>query len=462
MYNVLIRPLVKKDALTSYQWRNDDEIWQFTGSKPNITITKEIESEWIEKVLQDNSSKRFAIICNEEYIGNVQLTNINSDSAEFHIFIGKKDFWGKGISQLATYQILYYAKEVLKLNEVYLFVKPENIAAIKSYRNNNFVVTEESSEQLKMSLLLSDLPNTTLSVFIMVYNHAEYLKECIDNILTQKTNFNFDIVIGEDCSKDNSREILLTYQKLYPGKFKLLLYPQNIGAARNQNEVFKNCMGKYIAICEGDDYWTDALKLQKQVSFLEQNPEYSLSFHKITGISPDETEPIIFNNPDEEKDYSIEDLAKGNFIHTPSVVFRKNIQELPQWINYCPIGDYPLHMINASFGLIKYFPNSMAAYRLGSGIWSTKSKVYQMINVMFCLKFLIEHFKQNQPVIINLKVQYDEYYTALSKPIEDKEKLSLQIKDYHYIEKIIDFNNLLKIARLKIAKKLGFLKNNRS
>ncbi|UCA58850.1 GNAT family N-acetyltransferase [Chryseobacterium rhizoplanae] len=458
MYNVLIRPLVKEDALTSYQWRNDSEIWKFTGSRPNITVTQEVESEWIEKVLKDDSSKRFAILCDGEYIGNVQLTNINNDSAEFHIFIGKKEFWGKGISQLATYQILYYAKEVLKLSEVYLFVRPENIAAIKSYQNNNFTITEQDHEHLKMSLSLSDLPNTTLSVFIMVYNHAEYLKECIDNILNQKTDFNYDIVVGEDCSKDNSREILLDYQKLYPGKFKLLLYPHNMGAVHNQKEIYKNCLGKYIAICEGDDYWTNPLKLQKQVSFLEQNPEYSLSFHKIQGISLDETEPLIFNNPNEERDYSLEDLSKGNFIHTPSVVFRKNIQELPQWINYSPIGDYPLHMINASFGLIKYFPELMAAYRVGSGIWSTKSKVYQMVNVMFCLRFLIEHFKQNQQVCTNLKKQYDEYYTALSKPIEDREKLSLQIKDYHYIEKIIDFNNLLKIAKLKIAKKIGCLK----
>ena len=453
MYNVLIRPLVKKDALTSYQWRNDDEIWQFTGSKPNITITQEIESEWIEKVLQDDSSKRFAIICNEEYIGNVQLTNINSDSAEFHIFIGEKDFWGKGISQLATYQILYYAKEVLKLKEVYLFVKPENIAAIKSYQNNNFVVTEQNTEQLKMSLLLSDLPNTTLSVFIMVYNHAEYLKECIDNILTQKTNFNYDIVIGEDCSKDNSREILLNYQKLYPGKFKLLLYPHNIGAIRNQNEVFKNCLGKYMAICEGDDYWTDSLKLQKQVSFLEQNPEYSLTFHKIKELSSRQ-QPFTVKNPDVEKTYTLEDLSKQNFIITVSVVFKKNFDEMPKWMDYSPIGDYPLHMLNASFGLIKYFPEEMAAYRVGSGIWSTKSRVDQMINTMFSLSFLLVHFKENRQVYENLKYQYDNLKEGLTKIYEDKNSLELKIKDYNYIETITSFGSLLKILKIKIIKKI--------
>ncbi|QPQ53479.1 GNAT family N-acetyltransferase [Chryseobacterium indologenes] len=92
MYNVLIRPLVKEDALTSYLWRNDSKIWEFTGSKPDIVITKEIETAWIEKALKDKTSRRFAILCDQEYVGNVQLTNINDDCAEFHIFIGKKSF----------------------------------------------------------------------------------------------------------------------------------------------------------------------------------------------------------------------------------------------------------------------------------------------------------------------------------------------------------------------------------
>lgn len=217
MYNVLIRPLQKEDALISYQWRNDPEVWKFTGSRPDIEITKEIEFEWIVKVLQDEKSKRFAILCDSEYIGNVHLNNIENNTAEFHIFIGNKDFWGKGISQLATYQILYYAKEVLKFSEIYLYVKPENIAAVESYKRNNFVVTEENPGNVKMSLQLSQLKKTTVSIFVMVYNHGQYLKDCLDSLLEQKTNFNYDIVVGEDCSKDNSREILLNYQNYIQG-----------------------------------------------------------------------------------------------------------------------------------------------------------------------------------------------------------------------------------------------------
>ncbi|ROI02177.1 GNAT family N-acetyltransferase [Chryseobacterium sp. G0240] len=353
MHNVLIRPLVKEDALTSYQWRNDPEIWQFTGSRPDITITKEIESEWIEKVLKDDTSKRFAILCDREYIGNVQLTGITDESAEFHIFIGKKAFWGKGISQLATYQILYYAKEVLKLKEVYLSVNPENVAAVKSYQKNNFVVKEQNEEQIKMSVLLSELPAATVSVFVMVYNHAEYLKECIDNILVQKTNFNYDIVIGEDCSKDNSREILLDYQKLYPGKFKLLLYSQNMGAVNNQNEIFKNCKGKYIAICEGDDYWTDPLKLQKQVDFLEENTDYSIHSGHAQRLIEGKLSDVI-GNSHHKKTYQLKDFFTQNNLVACTSMFRNYNIHLDYFKNIY-FGDWMLYA-----DILTAFPDSKA------------------------------------------------------------------------------------------------------
>ncbi|WP_080777690.1 GNAT family N-acetyltransferase [Chryseobacterium phocaeense] len=382
MYSVLIRPLIKEDAYTSYQWRNDHEIWKFTGSAPDMEITPEIESDWIEKVLKDQSSKRFAIVCNEEYIGNVQLTNIQNDVAEFHIFIGKKEFWGKGISQSATYQILYYAREILKLNEVYLSVKPENTAAVQSYLKNNFRITEQNNDQIRMSLQLSELPDPIVSVFVMVYNHGEYLKECIEGILSQKTNFNFDIVAGEDCSKDNSRDVLLHYQKLYPGKFRLLLYPENVGANKNQHEILKNCTGSYIAICEGDDYWTDPLKLQKQVDFLEKNEDYALCFHpaKILKSDGEIVDDFITRVPE---NYQLrETLAeKHNYIHTPTVLFRNVLtqEELDsEEFNRSPIGDYFLYMQLTKYGKIGYLKDCMAVYRHGVGTFSPLNKIKKL------------------------------------------------------------------------------------
>ena len=152
MYKVTIRPLQVQDASTSYKWRNDPEIWQYTGSKPNKVITEQIEQKWIEDTLNDKTKKRFAIEVDNIYVGNIQLTNINHESAEYHIFIGQKEYWNKGIAKLASAQIIKYAKEVLELKEIYLYVNSLNIYAIKAYKALGFKVI---SPDIKMILKLN-------------------------------------------------------------------------------------------------------------------------------------------------------------------------------------------------------------------------------------------------------------------------------------------------------------------
>jgi len=141
---IYIRPLKEEDSFISFRWRNDPEIWALTGNKPNKIITPEIELEWIKNILSRVNEKRFAICIKEtnEYIGNVQLTDITNENAQFHIFIGEKAFHGKGIGTKATRLILEYAFAVLKLKQVYLKVKQENVAAIKSYKKCEFKFKE--------------------------------------------------------------------------------------------------------------------------------------------------------------------------------------------------------------------------------------------------------------------------------------------------------------------------------
>jgi len=155
--DVSIRLLEEKDAQKSYIWRNDSEVWKYTGSKPTQKITYENEIEWIKKVLKREDEIRFAIcVGNEsEYVGNVQLTNITNTDAEFHIFVGNKDFQNKGIGTKATNLILNYSKEVLKLKTVYLFVNQNNLAATKAYKKCGFFEVEKNNDQLKLIINLN-------------------------------------------------------------------------------------------------------------------------------------------------------------------------------------------------------------------------------------------------------------------------------------------------------------------
>jgi RimJ/RimL family protein N-acetyltransferase len=153
MYNVYIRPLQIEDAAISYLWRNDEEIWKYTGSRPDLEITYDIERDWIVKAISEKISKRFAIIVDGVYVGNIQLTNLTKQDAQYHIFIGDKDYWGKGIAFLGTQQLIEYAKNELKLNSIYLFVSPNHEKAIKLYERSGFV---QVSKEIKMVLNLKE------------------------------------------------------------------------------------------------------------------------------------------------------------------------------------------------------------------------------------------------------------------------------------------------------------------
>jgi RimJ/RimL family protein N-acetyltransferase len=147
---VYIRPLQESDALISYHWRNDPEIWKYTGHRPDRIITPEIELNWIKQVLSNPTTKRFAICLREDnkYIGNVQLTDINNGVAHFHIFIGEKQCWGKGIATQATRLLIEYAKNELCLKELYLWVNEKNKAAIQVYLKCGFVFYDKTTNMV--------------------------------------------------------------------------------------------------------------------------------------------------------------------------------------------------------------------------------------------------------------------------------------------------------------------------
>jgi RimJ/RimL family protein N-acetyltransferase/glycosyltransferase involved in cell wall biosynthesis len=370
MYKTLIRPLEIEDAAISWKWRNDAKIWEFTGHRPDREITFEIENEWIQKVVKDETSKRFAITVDDQYIGNIQLTEVTKIDAQMHLFIGEKSFWGKGIARTSIYQLMHYAKEVLQLKEVYLFVKKTNLAGISSYVKSAFVEVEKNDAEIKMVCNLENLPPPIVSIFSMVYKHENYIAEAIEGFLMQKCSFNTVIVLGEDNSPDRSREVINAYAQKYPGKFKLLYHDVNVGAHKNQEIILQNCSGKYIAICEGDDYWIDDMKLQIQVDFMENNPDYAICFtdYKMYNQTTNTFEyPNLIEQYKEKSSFSRKDIVLDNFIPTLTCLFKnfpKNVQYLKKEL--FP-GDWFIHILNSKNGKIKFLPMVSAVYRKHDG-----------------------------------------------------------------------------------------------
>jgi len=223
-----------------------------------------------------------------------------------------------------------------------------------------------------------------VSVCIQTYQHAAYIKECLDSVLIQETDFSFEIILGEDDSTDGTRGICIEYANRYPDiirlfpraeKDKIFINGEKTGRFNFIGNL-KAASGKYIALLDGDDYWLTKHKLQKQVDFLKSDPGYVICFHRVYELEKGKKKLSDLNRSEKEETYTIEDLANRNFIHTPSVVFRNGIiKEFPIWITECPVGDYVLHMLNAKHGKIKYLPELMAVYRKHpGGMWSTQAE----------------------------------------------------------------------------------------
>ena len=244
-----------------------------------------------------------------------------------------------------------------------------------------------------------------VSVIVPTYNHEKYIKTCLDGILSQKTSFKFEILVGEDESSDSTRDIVRKYELEYPDKIKVfyndrknVIYVDGYPTGRaNLVNLLKSAKGKYVAICEGDDYWTNTLKLQKQVDFLDNNFDFSICFHDAIWFDGDKQ--FLCSKLQETlqsgKDiFELRDLLKSNFIPTASVVFRnKLVQEFPDWYIEFPFADWPLHILNAVHGKIKYIAEPMSVYRVhNSSLWSSKSLEYRYISSVNFQFFINRYF----------------------------------------------------------------------
>ncbi|MGD9494012.1 MAG: glycosyltransferase [Bacteroidales bacterium] len=209
------------------------------------------------------------------------------------------------------------------------------------------------------------MEDTILSVCLITYNHVKFIREAIEGVLNQEVNFTFELIIADDFSNDGTREILLEYKKQYPDKIKLVLQKTNVGAARNWLDLINAPKSKYIAYFEGDDYWIDSHKLQKQIDFLENNQEFVLCFHDAYVIDvTKKTKP--FSNC-KKGVYLGEDILRKWLVPTGSIVFRNVVSNrLPSFFANVTHGDLALLLFLSEFGKFKYMPGFYSIYRINS------------------------------------------------------------------------------------------------
>ena len=208
-----------------------------------------------------------------------------------------------------------------------------------------------------------------VSIVSISYNQERYIAQALDSFLEQSTNFDFEVIVADDCSTDNTPAIISQYAKKFPNIIKPVLRRNNIGIQPNMIDALRRAKGDYIALCEGDDYWTDPLKLQIQADFLDDNAEFGLVFHPVRVFFENQkSDEYVFPKEKKASEFNLENLLKGNFIQTNSVMYRRqdytNLNP-----NVMPF-DWYVHLFHAKFTKIGFIDKVMSSYRRQEdGVW---------------------------------------------------------------------------------------------
>ncbi len=222
----------------------------------------------------------------------------------------------------------------------------------------------------------SNMNQPVVSVCIPTFNHAAFVAQTLDSALFQQTNFLVEIVIGDDGSTDGAPAIIRAYTERYPDRIRAFLHPHNLGPAQprefagrnNVLHLLRQCRGEFVALCEGDDYWTDPYKLQKQTDLLRANPDLAVCHHNVRVVYEDEAvAEHLFNPADQPPVSTLADvLADRWFFATASWLYRNIFREQPSfadWHAQAAAGDWALMIQLAATGNIGYLSDVMGVYR---------------------------------------------------------------------------------------------------
>ncbi len=275
-------------------------------------------------------------------------------------------------------------------------------------------MTEQLNLKLTEPLLIAEHKWTddtipVLSVFSWVYNHRDFIRESIESILMQKTEFKVEIIIHDDASNDGTAEIIKEYEVKYPKLFNNKLQKENQWSQGKSvmTALFEKPRGRFIALTHGDDYWTDPLKLQKQVDFLEANEEYSLCGHSVKNLNNN----IFTKQVNTKTDINTLDIIEnGPLMATCSILMRNNLtSENNNFLFSSNLGDWAIVFLHSKNGKIKLLNDYMAVYRLHeNGVYSKKTNLYKI--------------KQNIDFQLNIINYFPEYKNQIHKYIDKKKK----------------------------------------
>lgn len=264
-----------------------------------------------------------------------------------------------------------------------------------------------------------------VSVWMITFNHEKYIRKALDSILMQKVNFDYEIVIGEDCSTDQTRSIVMEYHRKYPDIIKPIFHDKNVGTNANAIICLESCRGEYIAFLEGDDYWISDIKLQLQSDYLDAHPDCAYCFHNaIVRHENEEIEDKKILSSFVNKQFSVADILRRNYVPTASKMCRAaSCADIPDFIYEITTADWFLNIHNLKFGTADYIDKVMSVYRISpSGISRDRVKIHSSAVKMFQYMYANadEALKPELIKAINLANEslLEELFSKVSRNIE--------------------------------------------
>lgn len=261
-----------------------------------------------------------------------------------------------------------------------------------------------------------------VSVVMVAYRQQELIGRAIKGVVRQKCLFDVELIVVDDCSPDETYERACEWQRHYPGVVKVFRNSRNVGLQQNYLRALRRCSGKYLAMCDADDYWCDRSKLRRQVAYMEAHPECAVTFHRVvnhfagTGVKS-------LSNGGQKSDTTLADLSRGNYITNCSVMYRRELvqmSELERWFAIDVWPDYPTHMLYARHGYIHYFSRPMAVYRQGGkGAWTAAGEKARLQKALTVREYLLEEFGDRPEAQEGLRVAMDNIRKAMQAVASD-------------------------------------------
>jgi glycosyltransferase involved in cell wall biosynthesis len=295
-----------------------------------------------------------------------------------------------------------------------------------------------------------------VSISCITYNHEKYIAAALDSFLMQKTDFVFEVLVHDDASSDKTPEIIKKYAAKYPDIIKPIYQEDNqyskglkIGPTFN----FPRAQGKYIAMCEGDDFWIDPDKLQKQVNYMEKYPECTFCFHnaEVQNVNKQLSNAFMLNRSIESGKYSLGELSLLGFIPTASFLFPKYIfEEFPEWFSKAIVGDLPILLIATSHGYAYYLNEIMSVYRTEvegsatSKIYKSSDKRVKLIKMNKGIIEILDNVNYYSKYKFSKELNHAKIIREVEVILLEKNKSKLKLEEYRKY-----FITLKKNERLK-------------